>query len=195
MKNMDNNTVHADLTAKKKGAKGSARETLYRTTLQNQMTSIAIVDQKANIIIGINTILISIIIALVGMETSFVQFDMYENIKISLPFSILLVFCVSSGIVSILVVRPTRSLWIKKNPSQLFFKNFKDSNLENFKKDMKKILKSNASIYEVLNTDIYLNGLTIQRKYRLVRYAYLLFMYGLLVAVFTFFMLQILISD
>ena len=35
--------------------KGSARETLYRVTMQNQINSIGIADQKANIIIGITT--------------------------------------------------------------------------------------------------------------------------------------------
>lgn len=189
---MENQVENKDSFKKKKKAKGNARDTLYRITLQNQMKSIAIVDQKANIIIGINTILISIIMATVGMKTSFVQFDFSGNIALSLPFSIMLIFCVASGIVSILVVRPTRSLWFRRNPSRLFFKNYKDCTLEEFRLDMNEIMSANESIYEALDTDIYLNGFTIQRKYRLVRYAYILFMSGLILSVALFFILQIL---
>lgn len=58
-----------DSTGKKKGeGKGAARQTLYRVTIRNQLRSIAIADQKASILIGINTILISIIITILGVE-------------------------------------------------------------------------------------------------------------------------------
>jgi hypothetical protein len=171
--------------------KGNARDTLYRTTLQNQMRSIAIVDQKANIIIGINTVLISIIMATVGMETNFEQFNFSKNIGLSVPFTILLIFCAASGILSILVVRPTANLWLKENASRLFFKNFKKINLEQFKLEMKDILQSNESIYEVLDTDIYLQACIVHRKYRLARHAYTLFMTGLILSVLTFILLHI----
>ncbi len=151
-----------------KSDKGNAKDTLYRVTLQNQLKSLAIVDQKANIIIGINTILISIIMATIGMETSFEQFGFSDNLNISLPFSIMLISCAASGIVSILVVRPTSKLWFRNNESKLFFNNYSKINLEQFKLDMTEITKNNQRIYEELNTDIYLQGLTIQRKYRLV---------------------------
>ena len=83
----ENNKIKSDQT------KSNAKESLYRITLQNQLRSIGIVDQKANIIIGINTILISIIMATVGLETSFIKFNYYENLALSLPFTILLLFC------------------------------------------------------------------------------------------------------
>ena len=180
-----------DKKSKKEKAKGNAKDTLYRITLQNQINSLAIVDQKANIIIGINTILISIIMATVGIETRFVEFSFTTNIMLSLPFSIMLFFCVTSGIVSILVVRPTRNLWFKENASKLFFRNYKNLSLDRFISDMKEMTKDNENIYNALDIDIYLNGITIQRKYRLVRYAYILFMSGLVLAVFAFFILRL----
>ena len=77
----------------KKKRSDRGKDTLYRIILQNQLRSIAIVDQKANIIIGINTILISIVIATVSIETHFLEFDFVENIVLSLPFTVLLLFC------------------------------------------------------------------------------------------------------
>ncbi len=176
-----------------KNKKSNAKETLYRITLQNQLRSIGIVDQKANIIIGINTILISIIMATIGLETSFVKFSFTENLGLSLPFTVMLLLCFASGIVAIFVVRPTAFLWLNDNPSHLFFRNYKNIQLDVFKKQMKELLSSNEKIYEALDIDIYLYGITIQRKFRLVRIAYMIFMTGLILTVFLFFLLQILI--
>jgi hypothetical protein len=173
--------------------KGNARDTLYRITLQNQLRSIGIVDQKANIIIGINTILISIIMATIGLETSFVKFSFTENLGLSLPFSVMLLFCFASGIVAIFVVRPTAYLWKNENPSNLFFKNYRKIGLNGFKKHIKELIISNESIYEALDIDIYLYGITIQRKFRLARIAYMIFMIGLILTVFLFFLLRILL--
>jgi len=175
---------------KTKPVKGNARDTLYRTTLQNQMRSIAIVDQKANIIIGINTVLISIIMATIVIETNFNEFNFMNNIDISLPFTILLIFCAVSGVLSVLVVRPTANLWLKENPSRLFFKNFRKISLDQFRLDMEDIVQSNEKVYEVLDVDIYLQGCIVHRKYRLVRHAYTVFMIGLILTVFTFILLH-----
>jgi hypothetical protein len=188
---MNNTSTPSLPKTKKLKRKGNAKETLYRVTLQNQLRSIGIVDQKANIIIGINTILISIIIATIGIETSFVDLNFFGNIGLSLPFTIMLLFCFSSGIVAIFVVRPTAFLWIKENPSRLFFKDYRNIKLEQFKAEMKEMLRSDEEIYEALDVDIYLYGLTVQRKFRLVRLAYLIFMIGFILTVALFFILRI----
>jgi hypothetical protein len=178
---------------RKKSDRG--KDTLYRIILQNQLRSIAIVDQKANIIIGINTILISIIIATVSIETHFLEFDFLENIALSLPFTILLLSCFASGVISIIVVRPASNLWVLKNPSQLFFRDYKNENLDFFKSEMKTLTKSDKKIYEALDVDIYLYGKTVQRKFRLLRWAYLVFMIGLSLTVFLFFILRFLLEN
>ncbi len=49
---------------KKKEMRG--RETLFRSTYQNQSNLIQMADNKANIIISINTMIISSIIAITG---------------------------------------------------------------------------------------------------------------------------------
>lgn len=129
--------------------------------------------------------------ATVGLETSFIKFNYYENLALSLPFTILLLFCAASGIVAILVVMPTAKVWIKENQSRLFFRNFENMKIADFKLDMLEIIKSNTSIYDSLDTDIFLYGQIVRRKFRLVRLAYILFMYGLLLTIGSFFALHI----
>ena len=76
---------------KAKTASRAAQSTLYRVTMQNQIRSISIVDQKANIIVGINTILISIIIAVLSMESNYGSFEFIAHLDLNLPLSILFV--------------------------------------------------------------------------------------------------------
>ncbi len=87
----------AGLVGKKgKGGSGAARQTLYRVTVRNQLRSISIADQKANILIGINTILISIIIAGIGAGSSFAGMKFISELDLSIPFTFFLITCFGS---------------------------------------------------------------------------------------------------
>ena len=171
--------------------KNSSRETLYRVTIQNQLRSISIADQKANIIIGINTILISISIAIIGLVSNVVQLSFISNLNLSLPISIMVLASFTSGVLAVFVVRPAANLWTKKNASRLSFRDYQHCSLDDFQADMKNILKSSNYIYDSLNIDMYLYGKTVQRKFRLLRHAYVVFLIGLTLAVISFFILQL----
>ena len=175
---------------KSKTASRSARATLYRITMQNQIRSISIVDQKANIIVGINTILISIIIAVLSMESSYGAFEFIAHLDLNLPLSILFVCCFISGIMALLVVRPSLKLWQKKIPSQLFFMDYKNLSIDSFQEKMDVIMDSDQSVYKTLNTDMYLFGQTVIRKYRLLGIAYLIFLLGFVSTVISFVILH-----
>jgi len=174
----------------KKTTKGSSRETLFRVTIQNQLRSISIADQKANIIIGINTILISIFIAVIGLVSNVTQLSFISNLNLSLPLTIMVLTSFSSGILAFFVVRPASSLWTKNNASRLSFRDYQNCTLDDFKKDINQILESPNKIYDSLTIDLYLYGQTVQRKFRMLRHAYLVFLIGLSLAVFSFLILQ-----
>lgn len=174
----------------KKTTKGSSRETLFRVTIQNQLRSISIADQKANIIIGINTILISIFIAIIGLVSNVAQLNFISNLNLSLPLTIMVLTSFLSGILAFFVVRPASNLWNKKNASQLSFRDYKNNTLDDFIKDIFQILESSDKIYKSLTIDLYLYGQTVQRKFRMLRHAYLVFLIGLSLAVFSFLILQ-----
>lgn len=175
---------------KAKTASRAARATLYRVTMQNQLRSIGIVDQKANIIVGINTILISIIIAVLSMESNYGAFEFLAQLDLNLPLSILLVCCFISGIMALFVVRPSPKLWQKQSPSQLFFKDYRNFSLDSFYDKMDDIMDSDESVYKTLNTDMYLFGRTVFRKYRLLGLAYLIFLLGFVTTVLSFVLLH-----
>ena len=179
----------------KKPAKGSSCETLYRVTIRNQLRSIAIADQKAKVIIGINTILISLFIGAIGLVSNVVELDFIRNLNLSLPFTVMIISSFISGAIAILVVRPDASLWSDNNPSMLSFRDFQSIHLDDFLDDMDDILSSKKSIFKSLNIDLYLYGKCVQRKNQLLRHSYTVFLSGLTIAVLSFVVLRIVGPD
>ena len=174
---------------KKKGI-GSSAETLYRVTLRNQLRSIGIADQKAKVIIGINTILISLFIGVIGLVSNVAELDFVKNLNLSLPFTVMIISSFISGALAIMVVRPDTKMWSDNNPSLLSFRDFQHTNLDDFLDDMDEILMYKNSIYRSLNIDLFLYGKCVQRKNRLLRHAYSVFLGGLTIAVISFIVLR-----
>ena len=171
---------------KKGGGTGAARQTLYRVTVRNQLRSISIADQKANILIGINTILISIIVTVLGVESTVPGLRFISELDLNIPLLVFLMACFGSGYIAVLAVRPPKKPWKSDVPDKIFFKNYDEIDLDNFKTYIDGILESGQRIYDSLNTDMYLLGKTIIRKYNYLRVAYTIFMFGLVGLVLSF---------
>lgn len=169
---------------------GSAPETLYRVTLRNQLRNIGIADQKAKILLGINTILISLFIAATGIVSNVAQLQYVKYLDLNIPFMAMMISCFVSAAIAIVAVRPCSDLWKKNNPSQLSFRDFQATGLDAFLEDMDNILSSKESIYKSLNIDLYLYGKCLQRKNQLLKYAFNIFLAGLTIAMISFFILK-----
>lgn len=180
---------HKKAKKKLKGL-GPAPETLYRVTLRNQLRNIGIADQKAKILLGINTILISIFFATSGIVSNVEELQFMASLKLDIPFLSLIITCFISGAIAVLAVKPNSFIWKKDNPSKLSFRDFNGESLDDFLEDMDEIMVSRKSIYKSLNTDLYLLGKSLQSKNRLLKYAYNIFLVGLTVAVISFLILR-----
>ena len=179
------------LSPEKKTIKGSSPETLFRVTLRNQLKAISIADQKAKVIIGINTILVSLFIGLIGLVSNVTQLHFITNLNLSLPFTVMIISSFLSAALAILVVRPDKRMWSESNASNLSFMDFTNLDLEDYIDDVMSILTSKKSIHTNLIIDLYYYGKCIQRKNRLLRSAYNVFLGGLTVAVASFIFLQL----
>jgi len=189
--NLDTGRISDQKDKSAKGGKGAARQTLYRVTLRNQLRSISIADQKANILIGINTILISIIIAILGIESSLPGSGFISELDLSIPFTLFLVACFGSAFLAVLAVRPMSRPWKSDAPRKLFFKDYRHMDLQEFNEFMGDVTESGDNIYETLNTDMFLFGQNIVRKYHLLRLAYGVFTIGLACMVLSFLIIRI----
>lgn len=174
---------------------GRGKDTLFRITIRNQVDQIAIADNKANMIISINTIVISLIVAGLGSGMSFAQLNFLQFPHIIAPLTILMLSCLISATFSILAARPR----MMKEPGEidpstnsiLFFGNFKNTPLPEYIKQMYGVLKSHTSIYRSLIIDLYFNGQILSRKYKLLAYSYSSFLVGLVACVLAYLVLTI----
>ena len=170
-------------------AGGRGKETLFRVIFRNQINLTAIADRKANMIISLNSILISLIIALFGSGISVNGIPFLDKLEMVIPFTILMITCLISAIFAILsakpnIIKPT----VGRSPkiSILFFGNFFNKSLDEYLVDMNRLLKSKTDIYEHLSIDLYNQGIVLHRKYFYLNIAYTLFMFGISFSVISY---------
>ncbi len=170
------------------GKLGSSRgiETMFRTSYRTHLDLSQMADNKANIMISINGIIISVVIASVSPKID-------SNPWLLVPTTVLLVGCVTSLVYAVLSARPrvTSNLVtledVRSNRANiLFFGNFVNMNQTDFLDGMVALLGDTDKLYTSMMRDLYSLGGVLARKYRLLRTAYTLFMISLVVSVVLF---------
>ena len=176
------------LPNKKNSKRG--RETLFRATYQNQCNLIQMADNKANIIISINTMIISSIIAITSYGAVAGKIDSY-GIDAIVPIVMIVLSCLVSVIFAIQAARPKL---IKpkvvggsmQRSSLLFFGVIAGYSQQAYMAEMERLLNSGNELYEHMTIDLYNQGLVLKRKYNLLVYAYQVFMFGFILSVLIF---------
>ena len=168
-------------------------ETMYRATYRTHINLSSIADSKANMMISINTIIMSVIITVVGGGFSLSETAFVENLRYTVPICILLLGALASVIFAIISARPNvteKKVNIekikKKKSSVLFFGNFSNMKLPDFITNMNELRQSKELLYDNMTVDLYYLGLVLTQKYRLLRISYNIFMAGLILAVVAF---------
>ena len=163
-------------------------QTLYRTTLRNHIKLSDIADTKANILLSVNAIIISL-----ALSNMIPKLDAPSNRHLLIPTLILVIFSVASIIMSILSTRPnvtsgefTREQVKKKQVNILFFGNFHKMKYDQYQWAINEIIYDKDYIYEALTKDLYLLGVVLNKKYLLLRKTYTVFMVGFIVSVISF---------
>ncbi|MCB0643053.1 MAG: hypothetical protein KDC44_15495, partial [Phaeodactylibacter sp.] len=167
----------------------SGAQTFFRTAYRNHINLSAIADNKANIMISVNAILISVIITYVSYNKSMTE----SNPMVLLPVFIFLVTGLSSLIFAVLSARPKVTTLIKKDDNLFdrrkniaFFGNFVHMNLSEYEEAMDHLLKDGELLYGNLTRDLYHLGKVLDKKYSYITISYNLFMVGFAATVITF---------
>ena len=166
-------------------------ETMFRTTSKNHIELSAMADNKANIMISINSIVLSIIISVLVRKLE-------EYPHFIIPTIILTVVCLITIVLSILTTRPTisKGKFTKndinnKRTNLLFFGNFHNMSLEEYEWGMNELMKDGHYLYGSLIKDIYFLGAVLGKKYKRLRLAYTIFMFGFVIAVLSFMIAEV----
>jgi hypothetical protein len=109
------------------------------------------------------------------------------------PTAIFTLSSVISMILSIIATRPnvtsgefTKEDVINKNVNLTFFGNFHKMKLEEFEWAISELLKDKDYVYNSLTKDLYFLGKVLERKYRILRITYTIFMIGIIISVIAF---------
>ena len=180
-------------TKKKKKEKhdkalGSTRgvETMFRSAYRVQMELTALADNKANMMISINGIIISIIIASVAPKLD-------ANPWLLIPSTLFLIGTLISVVFAILAARPrvssapiTLDDLRHSEGNILFFGNFANMSEDDFVEGMIDLMGDKSVIYESMIRNIYGLGSVLKKKFALLKIAYTAFMVALILGVSSF---------
>ncbi|CAM3460323.1 Pycsar system effector family protein [Zobellia roscoffensis] len=164
-------------------------QTMFRVTMRNHLKLSDIADTKANILLSVNAIIISL------MLTNLIpKLDNPSNDYLVIPAGIFVLFSVVSMIMSVLATRPnvTTGEFTKEDVNQkkvnlLFFGNFHKMKLEDYEWAIQELIKDQKYVYDSLTKDLYFLGVVLDRKYKLLRWTYTIFMIGMTLSVIAFF--------
>lgn len=150
---------------------------LLRTAQQHHVQLSVMADTKANIIITVSSIVLTLAISQLGDP--------------ALRWSLLTLagFTLLALLMAVLTVLP-KFARVKLHGSDLpsdfnllFFGNFIALSQERYLQEMEAVLASDARVYETLVRDLYsLGHYLYYRKYRFLRYSYILLLTGFIIA-------------
>ncbi len=176
----------AGLEKDKSGLMSKGIQTMLRLTSENHLKLSDMADHKANILISVNAIIISVILSVLLRK-------LQEATYLTIPTIIFLIVAVTTIVISILATRPKISggtfthedISLKKT-NLLFFGNFHKATYEQYNAAMREMMLDTDYLYGSLIKDIYYLGVVLGRKYKLIRIAYNIFMVGIIVSVLAF---------
>ena len=188
LKNYEQKKEALDIKKNKSDVPERGVETMFRVALKNHMTLSNIADTKANILLSVNAIIVSL-----ALSNLLPKLDNPSNDYLIIPTLIFIIFTVASIILSILATRPnvtqgkfTKEDVANKKVNLLFFGNFHKMKLPDFEWGITEMMQDRDYLYGSLTKDLYFLGLVLDRKYKILRLTYTVFMIGIIVSVGSF---------
>lgn len=161
-------------------------ETMFRNIMRTHVSFSSMADNKANIMISVNTLILTAIIAVLARKLD-------TNPHLIFPTALLTSISLVTLIFAVLVTRPkvTEGTFSKediknKKTNLLFFGNFSNMKLEDFTWGMLEMMNDKDYLYSSMIKDFYYLGIVLGQKYKYLRICYNIFMYGLIASVIAF---------
>ncbi len=165
---------------------------MFKTALRNHIDLTNLADNKANIMLSINAIIITITIPLLPTYLA-------QDMTLLLPAATLLITCMVSIVFATLATRPismggeTSLEQIRSGKSNLFFfGNFYKMSIQQYKEGMKEVINNETVLEGSAISDLYYLGAALGNKYKLLRTCYTIFMLGITSTVIMFALVKLL---
>jgi HD superfamily phosphodiesterase len=161
-------------------------QTFYRVALRNHIKLSDIADTKANILLSVNAIIISVVLANLLSKLD-------SNPFLVWPTAIFVVSSAITMILAVIATRPnvTRGEFTKedvenKSVNLTFFGNFHKMELSQYQWAIDELIKDKDYVYSSLTKDLYFLGKVLDRKYRILRVTYTIFVLGIIISIVAF---------
>ena len=161
-------------------------QTFYRVALRNHIKLSDIADTKANIMLSVNAIIISLVLSNLISKLD-------NNNYLIVPTAIFILFSAITMILAVIATRPniTRGEFTKEDVENqrvnlTFFGNFHKMELEQYEWAVEELLKDRNYVYKSLTKDLYFLGKVLDRKYRILRITYTIFVAGTVISLIAF---------
>jgi hypothetical protein len=161
-------------------------DTLYRITARNQVTLSGLADNKANILISLNTLIVSAVITFVFLNSNEFEYMMFPSF-ITIGFSML------SITLAIIAARPkinpgvfTMEDFHEKKANLLFYGNFFKVDYGDYEEALKEMLNDQDLLLSNLSRDQYTFGIILGRKFKLLHISYTVFLVGFVISSIAF---------
>ena len=185
---LEGDHLQQDLAEKDKAVQHpeKATETLFRITAGVSQRLSEQADNKANILISVNSIMMSILLSIVVT-----RLDRYPHLTI--PIILFMAVNLITITFSVLATRPNvpkglfeHSELEKRKVNLLFFGNFYRMDFDEYAVGMYKVLGDRHYLYYSFIKNHYEHGVVLGRKYSKLKIAYNIFMYGIIISVVGF---------
>ena len=169
---------------KKKLAKVAPRsergvETLFRLLSKNQYTLNTMIDTKSNILISINALILSLILGTVMSQLS-------NDPHLIYPIIMILFTNLASITFAIFATRPELVHGNSEAKNLMFYGNFQDMEEEEYVSNVTSLMNEGDELYKTIAKDTYHLGKTIDRKFKLLRKSFNIFLIGIILSVIAF---------
>jgi HD superfamily phosphodiesterase len=162
-------------------SESKAANTQFKTALRNHIDLSAIADNKANMMLSVNALILTISIPALGIQIG-------ENPNMLLPFAALLITCMLSIIFATLATKPivmsgtTDFADVKdRNANLFFFGNFYKMTRSKYQEGIQYVIENEDSLDSSIIKDLFDLGRALGGKYRYLSICYSIFMYGLII--------------
>ena len=161
---------------------------MLRETRMHLISFSRMADTKANILLSISSVLLSISLT----QAADPRFT--ASVVVLVSFLLVTIFLALMTVIPKLQSFRHKKLTVHDpNYSPLFFGNYVDISYEEYARDMEEIMNDSDRTYEIMVREIYFSGVyLLNSKYRYIRYGYMFFFAGLILSTAIFFAQNIL---
>lgn len=177
-------TLEKQVKAKKRLSKGIIN--IIRTTMRNNIELTHIADNKANVLLSLNALMLTFLVPMIAPNIDFIK----EN-HLVIPIVVIVITCLITIYLSALVLKPgdfdkyQRKYEEGEFISPFFFGNYYSMNAKEYEEYLNDAVSKEQLVKRHITQDLHYVGSRLGQKMSTIRLAFNIFLTGLIVSILT----------